>query len=188
MEDKAIIEAVTQSLKNRTTKITDSHLNRYDQLRNQLQHVDVGDDARFQSTFSGLFQLRWMPRQHRLIYFAMMQQQKMIVPGHSFRDLLEAYHAKTGRWEVSFISKLIAIIDPNRSIWDNLVSTRLGISLPVVRNLEICVVRYEALENRMKGLIENKNFTCVVDAFGKRFPDRDYTNMRILDATIWGLG
>jgi len=188
MDDDTIIDAIIQSLNNGTTKITDNHLNRYDQLRNELQRVDVGNDANFQSVFSGLFQLRWMPRQHRPIYFGMMQQQKEIAHTHSFCGLLQEYHQQTGRWEVSFITKLMAIIDPNRSVWDSLVSQRFGLGLPVVRDMETCVERYEDLSERMAGLIAHRQFPCVVDAFEERFPGRGYKQMRILDATIWGLG
>jgi hypothetical protein len=188
MNDEAIINAIVKSIRTGSTKITDSHLNRYDKLRGQLKQVVVSNDYSFQSMFSGLFQLRWMPRRHRSIYFGMMQQQKEIDRGHSFRDLLQAYYDQTGRWEVSFITKLIAIIDPSRSVWDSLVSRRLCLSLPVVRNLETCAARYEELSERMTGLLAHRQFQCVVDAFENRFPKRCYKQMRILDATIWGLG
>jgi hypothetical protein len=188
MNENAIIDAIIRSLRSGATKISDSHLNRYDLIRSQLQQVDVDSDAIFQATFSGLFQLRWMPRQHRPIYFGMMQQQKNIVCGHSFRDLLQAYQNQTGRWDVSFITKLIAIIDPNRIVWDSLVSRRLGLSLPVAKDLEICDKRYKELSERMIRFLEHQKFARVLNAFDERFPGRDYKPMRILDAAIWGLG
>ena len=184
--DRLLLKII-QSLNTGTTKIRDSHLNRYDFLRTQLPLVNVGQDTDFQRTYSGLFQLRYMAQQHRSAYFGMMEQEKNNA-AHSFSTLLAAYHQQIGRWEVSFISKLIAIIDPNRPVWDSLVSKQLDLSLPLQRDQASCAAAYAALEAKMRGLLQHALFPDVLTAFTTCFPNRPYQPMRILDVAIWGLG
>jgi hypothetical protein len=186
MEDQ-LLNLVIQSLAQGTTKITVGHLNRYDFLRAQLPLVNVAQDNQFQQTFSGLFKLRYMEQAHRPIYFGTMEQQKNNA-ALNFPALLDAYHQQTGRWEVSFISKLIAIIDPNRPVWDSIVSRRLALALPVARNQANCAAAYVALNESMQGLLQRALFPNVLAGFAARFPGRLYQPMRILDTTIWGLG
>lgn len=169
-----------------TTRITPGHLNRYDWLRTQLPLVNVAANAPFQKSFSGLFQLRFMPAAHRVVYFQMMEGQKGQV-GHAFPALLGAYCAAGGRLEMSFISKLIHIITPHRAVWDSLVRAHLMIPDPHPRTLPNCATAYLQLETEMAALLMHPLYPSVQIAFGARFPGRAYTSMRILDASIWGL-
>ena len=169
-----------------TTKITASHLNRYDWLRAQLPVRNVSIDLGFQKTFSGLFRLRYMPTRHRPTYFGMMEANKGGI-ALSFAHILAAYHNATTRWEVSFVSKLIHIIDPNQAVWDSLVSGHLGLAIPPGRNLANCTHAYGQLTAEMTSLLAHPLFPAVQAAFNARFPGRAYTPMRILDASIWGL-
>jgi hypothetical protein len=169
-----------------TTKITASHLNRYDFLRAQLPVLNVSVDLGFQTTFSGLFRLRYMPKLHRPIYFGMMEANKAGV-ALTFGPLLAGYHRETGRWEVSFVSKLMHIIDPHQAVWDSLVSGHLGLAIPPVRNLANCIHAYTQLTAEMTALLAHPRFPAVQAAFNARFPGRAYTPMRILDASIWGI-
>lgn len=189
MNDTEIINAIVASLAAGTTKIEVSHLDRYDYLRANLALVNVAEHQVFQSTYSGLFQLRFMQRpDHFAAYFKLMEAEKVQPVGHMFQAVLQTYYNHTQRWEVSFVSKLIAIIDPNRSVWDSLVSGRLGLKLPITKTAANCSGAYAGLEQRMKGILQNPDFPQVLLAFDQRFPGRGYTPMRILDATIWGLG
>jgi hypothetical protein len=169
-----------------STRITASHLNRYDWLRAQLPIVNVAVHAGFQRTFTGLFQLRFLPAVHRPIYFAMMQAQKGL-GSHAFLPLLQAYCAAAGRQEMSFISKLIHIINPHQAVWDSRVRARLMISNPVPRTLANCNHAYSQLANEMTALLAHSRFPALQQAFNARFRGRAYTPMRILDVSIWGL-
>jgi hypothetical protein len=171
---------------NGTTKITASHLNRYDWLRAQLHVLNVSTDLGFQKTFSGLFQLRYMSTLHRPTYFGMMQANKTGV-ALNFAHILASYHHATNRWEVSFVSKLIHIINPDQAVWDSLVSGHLGLAIPPQRNLANCTHAYGHLTSEMTALLAHPLFPAVQAAFNARFPGRAYAPMRILDASIWGL-
>lgn len=189
MTDTQIIDVIATSLATGATKIRTSHLDRYDFLRGSLLRINVTNDEGFQKTYSSLFQMRHMPRPTPFAqYFALMEAEKVKVNGHSFEDLLVNFREHSGRWEVSFISKLIAIIDPNRSVWDSLVSRRLGLKLPIKKTSRNCSAAYASLEYRMNGILKEPGFQQVSHEFAQRFPGRHYPPMRILDATIWGLG
>jgi hypothetical protein len=168
------------------TRITPGHLNRYDWLRANLPVVDVAVDPVFQSTFSGLFKMRYMRTAHRPSYFGMMEAQKGLA-GHAFPALLNAHFAASGRQEMSFISKLIHIIDPHRAIWDSELRAKLVIPDPAPRTVANCDAAYAHLENEMGAMLTHPLFQQVQMAFNARFPGRVYTPMRILDASIWGL-
>ncbi|HWQ93270.1 MAG TPA: hypothetical protein VN673_16465, partial [Clostridia bacterium] len=170
---EALLSALEQSLTEGTTRITESHLERYDFLREQLPFVNVATDSDFQRTYSGLYRLRFMEKKHRAIYFETMEAQKLSTT-LSFPDLLFDYHKRTGRWEVSFISKLIAIIEPNHPVWDSLVSTRLGLALPLQRDHESCSAAYALLETTMRGLLSHELFLKVLQAFALKFPNHNY--------------
>lgn len=187
-QQTALLNRVAASLvlPNGVTKITAGHLNRYDLLRTQLPVCNVGTDLGFQRTFSGLFQLRYMKQAHRPVFFRMMEANKAGA-ALGFAHILAAYQAATGRWEVSFVSKLIHIIDPNQAVWDSLVSGHLGLAIPPVRNLANCTHAYGQLTAEMAALLKHPHFPAVQAAFNARFPGRAYTPMRILDASIWGI-
>lgn len=189
MTDTEIINAIVTSLNAGTTKIQCSHLERYDYLRTNLSLVNVATHQEFQSTYAGLFQLRFMQRPDNFAaYFTLMETAKAQPTGHSFQGLLQQYYNQTNRWEVSFVSKLIAIIDPNRSVWDSLVSKRLRLTLPTIKTAQTCSAAYAQLEQRMSRILHDPHFPSVTAAFDNRFPRRNYHPMRVLDATIWGLG
>lgn len=168
------------------TRIKPGHLDRYDWLRENLPVVDVAVDPAFQSTFSGLFKMRYMATAHRPFYFGLMQAQKGLA-GHAFPVLLNAHFAASGRQEMSFISKLIHLIDPHRAIWDSELRAKLMIPDPVPRTAANCGAGYAQLENEMGAMLAHPLFLGVQRAFDARFPGRAYTPMRILDASIWGL-
>jgi hypothetical protein len=169
-----------------STRIKPGHLDRYDWLRANLPVVDVAVDPAFQSTFSGLFKMRYMRTTHRPFYFGMMQAQKGLA-GHAFPALLNAHFAASGRQEMSFISKLIHLIDPHRAIWDSELRAKLLIPDPVPRIVPNCAAAYAQLETEMVAMLAHPLFLAVQRAFDARFPGRVYTPMRILDASIWGL-
>lgn len=185
----ALLNQVIASLAqpNGATKILPNHLDRYDWLRASLPVLDIATDLEFQHTFSGLFRLRYMRTAHRPIYFGIMEANKRAT-GLTFRDLLTGYYADAGRWEVSFISKLLHIIEPNRPVWDSIVSRHLGLTLSRQRNLQNCSDAYTELESEMNDLLGDPLFTAVESAFSARFPNRAYTPVRILDVSVWGLG
>ena len=187
-QQTALLNRVVASLAlpNGVTKITAGHLNRYDWLRAQLPVLNVSIDPGFQRTFSGLFRLRYMPRLHRPIYFGMMEANKAAI-AVVFGPLLAAYHGATGRWEVSFVSKLIHLIDPHQAVWDSLVSGHLGLAIPPARNVANCTHAYGQLTAEMTALLAHPLFPAVQSAFSARFPGHANTPMRILDASIWGL-
>jgi len=168
------------------TRIRLGHLDRYDWLRANLSIVDVAVDPAFQSTFSGLFKMRYMRTADRPFYFGMMQAKKALT-GHAFPALLNAHFEASGRQEMSFISKLIHIIDPHRAIWDSELRAKLMIPDPVQRTVVNCSAAYAQLENEMGSMLTHPLFLDVQRAFNARFPGRAYTPMRILDASIWGL-
>lgn len=88
---------------------------------------------------------------------------------------------------MSFVSKLIHIIDPHRAIWDSEVRAKLTIPKPHPLTSANCGAAYIQLENEMAALLTHPHYPFVQIAFNARFPGRAYTPMRILDASIWGL-
>jgi len=186
-ETTSLLRSVISSLRTGTTKIRPNHLDRYDFLRAQLTTVNVATSVAFQKTYSGLYQLRYIPGAHRTPYFELMEANKNL-PDPSFHTLLNQHNIATGRWEISFISKLVAIIDPNQPVWDSIVRRRLQLTLPIRRTLLNCTAAYEELVNGMNAVLEHPLFQNLLAAFNRRFGDRNYHSMRILDVSIWGLG
>ena len=67
--------------------------------------------------------------------------------GVSFSDTLTYFFNKHNRLEISFCSKLIALIDPSKPIWDRIVTTEhFGIKAPYPSSknrLQKAICKYE---------------------------------------------
>ena len=186
MPDEDLLARAAHSLRAGTTRLTPRHVARYDWLRTNLMEVDVAQNLEFQRRFTGLFKLRFMPRADKAVYYSLMQRAKLAID-HDLAALLQEFHEETDRIELSFISKLIAIIDPNKAVWDSIVSGHLALHLTQPRTVDGAIAAFGLLCNRMLGMLENGGFVDLQEAYQTRFPHTDHAPMRILDASLWGM-
>lgn len=181
---EAIISKAITSLNDGSTLIRETHLKRYDYLKENLLTKSVSDDLEFQRKFVGLYKVRFLPNKKE--YFQIMEREKTKL-SHDFRGLLSEMYSVTGRFDVSFISKLISIINPSCPVWDSILVSRLKIK-PSGNDLNAKVSDFNLLSQRMQDILIHGRFSALMEAFEVRFGKRGYVPMRVLDVSIWGLG
>ena len=120
-------------------------------------------------------------------YYQYLQQNKET--GISFSKALTYLYQKHGRLEMSFVSKMVAIVNPDFPIWDSIVTKgHFGIIAP-----------YANEKNRLeKGIEKYEQYCCCYDTymrsalakekiaeFEKLFPGVDISNTKKLDFMLW---
>jgi hypothetical protein len=66
-------------------------------------------------------------RDWRTDYFSLFQEKKNIAP--SFEEIITELYKKTGNFEASFSSKMIATLNDGMPIWDQYILGNLGLKL-----------------------------------------------------------
>ena len=116
------------SILNPKTVIEDSletafGLRTYIGILNTIQQDHFVATAEFQKTFNGFYRVRQKSAAWYDKYYKLMEEQKSA--NRSFKDLLLYLEPVGGTIDVSFVSKLMAAVDPSLPIWDKYVLQNL---------------------------------------------------------------
>ena len=162
-------------------------IEKYQYLRQLLFTTDVSINQDFQRTFNGFFRMGRRTEAYYKDYYQYLQQNKNV--GISFSEALTYMYQKHGRLEMSFISKMVAIVNPSFPIWDSIVTKgHFGITAP-----------YANAENRLQKGIEKYEQYCrcydmymqsalakeKIAEFEKLFPKADLSDVKKLDFMLW---
>jgi hypothetical protein len=107
-----------------------------------------------------------------------------------FAIVFKSLWKKTGRMETSFASKLIAIIHPDRAVYDSVIAKHLKLKIPKYNDperLEKFIQLYECLNKQMKNLIKHRLFAALKIQFNQAFGKYKLTDIRRLDLMLWAL-
>lgn len=140
-------------------------------------------DPLFRRRFNGFYRVRRGIAWQNAFYGVMAG-----ATGQSFRDVLEAVRIATGRFEVSFASKLVASLDPTFPVVDAFVLKNVGLKLPtpgcVDRVCRACEV-YDALRSRCAEFLAGSEGRTLIDEFRRFYPEANVTEMKMLDLVLW---
>ena len=89
----------------------ESGLEKYSWIQAEVVEREVATDAEFQQRFKRFYRIHHRPPRWEQVFIGLLEQCKTAPP--SFEAVLKTLHAKTGRVEASFASKLTATIDPS---------------------------------------------------------------------------
>lgn len=113
----------------------------------------------------------------------------------SFEDLLWEMLQVNHSIEVSFVSKLMATVDPNLPIWDQYVIRNLGYEkvwkrstmAPKEQRIKIAVEIYEAIKQWYKNYIHTEKGVSCIQAFDRALPKYadKLTDVKKLDYLLW---
>ncbi len=160
-------------------------LNQYIALQNDLHEINVSTDRDYQKRFNSFYRVRrnaaWQNH-----YYKLLQKHKS--KGITFNDALRAMHKKTGMIEASFVSKLVATINPEYPVIDQFVLANAGLKLPYSgardRESKICGV-YEELRRRIEAFLKTNNGKYLVRKFEDSYPDAKITAIKMVDLVLW---
>lgn len=106
-------------------------IQKYQYLIRRLHEVDVSADREFQRVFNGFFRMGRRTEDFYNDFYRYMEENKHgeIV----FQDALSYFYENHHRLEMSFVSKMVALVDPSCPIWDSVVTLgHFGIKAPYV--------------------------------------------------------
>lgn len=169
------------------TKKIQTGLEKYQYLRQRLFAVNVSTDRDFQRAFNGFFRMSRRSEQFYTDFYNYLEQHKHA--GISFSNALTFLYKKHGRLEMSFTSKMVALVDPSYPIWDSVVTKgHFGIVAP-----------YSTEKNRLQKGIDKYAFYCQqystylkseaaqkkVSLFDTLFPGTEISDVKKLDFILW---
>ena len=91
-------------------------LEKYLWLINSLHQVNVAEDREYQRRYNGYYKIRQRSVTFYKDYYNYLETKKK--SGTTFEDTLSYLHNTCGSYESSFSSKLVAMIDPTKPVWD----------------------------------------------------------------------
>ncbi len=95
-------------------------MKKYKRIMDSLYWTDVSADKDFQRAFNDFFVMRSRKSPYYDRFYLFLEQKKH--KGATFEETLDYLKEAGGQLELSFSSKLIHVINPNRPIWDKIVA------------------------------------------------------------------
>ena len=159
-------------------------------LQKHLQKTSVATDFRYQSKYRDFYRFR---RIDDPLYFRILQREKLNLSVCFDDDVLRELSQE--RVQLSFASKLVATVNPDKPVYDSHVrevfsthGIRFGtyFGKEKEKKLEKAIENYHLLVDTTYALVENPGFANLRDSFDEHFHDfRDFTDIKKLDAYMW---
>lgn len=164
-------------------------MKRYKYIMDSLYWTDVSTDREFQRAFNDFFVMRSRKSQYYTMFYSFLEQRKN--KDVTFEETLDYLKGAEGRLEISFSSKLIHVINPNRPIWDNNVAVQhFGMKLPghgvdgSIRQREI-VRAYHEYCSRFYEYVDSSEGQTVIQLFNGKYPHTGFTDAKKVDFIMW---
>ena len=145
---------------------------------------DIKEDYEFQKKFNYFYKVR-RNEAWRVKFYGLFQELKS-VENVTFERIHDELHERTGNWEASFASKMLATINPNKPIWDSKVLESLDIKAPEQnKQLDTYVEVYNKIVMKEEELLARKDIRDTIDAFNEVYGEYQLSDIKILDFILW---
>ena len=162
-------------------------IEKYQYLRQRLFAVDVSADRDFQRAFNGFFRMGRRSEAYYADFYCYLEQHKS--SGVSFSEALEYFYEKHSRLEMSFVSKMVALVDPSCPIWDSVVTKgHFGITAPYPNakdRLQKGIEKYAQYCRCYDTYMQTAEAKTKIASFEKHFPGVEITDAKKLDFMLW---
>jgi hypothetical protein len=159
----------------------------YAALMSRFPQVDVATDAEFQRKYNAFYRVQRRPESWYRCYYELMQDLREATP--VFPDVLEEIHRRTGRYEPSFASKLVATIDPSKPIWDVHILANTSHKAPSYASkhkLENAKTAYASIEDWYSTFLQSTEGKLCISEFDRRAPNHQgFTSTKKVDFILW---
>ena len=166
-------------------KQTLNGLIKYQSLQNDLRRINIKKDNDFQKRFNNFYKVRrnsvWRDN-----FYTLLEEKKFI--GITFSETLSFLYKSTGKYEVSFASKLVATINDDLPIIDKFVLLNTGLKIPYnnTKNREVKINEiYEILNQYIKNFKESEEGIYLINKFKNYFPDFRISTTKMIDLVLW---
>ena len=147
----------------------------------------------FRKTFNGYYKLRQRSAKWYDKYYSLFESQ--FCADCSFEDLLREMHTVNGSLEVSFISKLIATVNPQMPIWDQYVVRNIGLEsewlcssrLPKEKRIQKAVEIYNKIVKWYSDFLNDETGKACIKLFDQLLPQyKDkLSDTKKIDCILW---
>lgn len=156
-----------------------------------LRKIDVSKSAEYKQKYQDFFVLstRFCTQDFIDKYFDLLERIKY-EKDLSFADVFAMVSAFSNRSEVSFASKLLHVIYPDRfPIWDSVVATNkqhFGMrKLYGISDVNIIVNTYNDYCKRFAEYMKSDEGQNIIRAFDARFPNEKVSDIKKIDYVLW---
>lgn len=160
-------------------------LKQYKWLQIEFKKRNVSENREFQKAFNAYYRVRrnskWQTE-----FYNLLEINKFKNP--YFEDILSDLYQKTGRMEASFVSKLIATINPDMPVIDKIVFNNLNLKLPQTNTenrSSIINEKYRILNKKFTEYLETENGKYLIKKFTEKYLESDITKVKMLDFVLW---
>ena len=192
-------------------------LDTYNNIMEQFPNTIVSEDPSFQKTYKNFYKMqRFCSNEFTDVYFSFLEKHKNSNSKPTFIDALK-YLYDTGKrrkdgklvYEFSFVSKLLATLDPNLPVWDQNVLSKFGKKNPAIyipkakrkdetieerkekaktRRIKKAEKIYNDLTEWYKYFIESYEGINWIKEFDDKYPNySNITSTKKIDLILWSL-
>ncbi len=172
---------------------------KYSCIQDMFKKVDVSQNEEFQRKFNGFYRVQKKPKAwYESFYFQMKKSRKGSI---NFLDALSEMYKNTRphHIEASFVSKMLATIDPKRPVIDKYVLLCFDLRLPSnykrkdvsvrqfqMDRIKLTVGVYNDLVARYKKLLKFKLGKKICNKFDKKYPEsKGISDLKKVDFVLW---
>jgi hypothetical protein len=164
-------------------------LQKYLKIMELFPKVDVSKDRYFQTKFNDFYRIRQRSRAFYQAYYAFLEGHRSNVP--AFTDALEFFYRFNGL-EASFVSKLLATLNPNLPVWDknilkNLEMKKPGLWLAKEKRITKAGEIYNSIIHWYDDFIPSEEGRRWISLFDEQYPNVNITPVKKIDLLLWQL-
>jgi len=163
-------------------------LDKYQYIMDHVMNTDVSKESVFQRTFNGFYIVR-RNEEWRRKYYSYFESIKHTQP--TFEEILTYLYKNTGNIELSFSSKMLATILPEKPIWDKYVVKNLNIKLvgnTKEEKLKNAISLYDEIEKWYLNYLESDDGKECIREFEQYLPNYKWVHdIKKLDTLLWSI-
>lgn len=174
-------------------------LDQYIWLQENIHKCNVSKDKEFQRKFNGYYKMIYPSQDWKKCFYNLMELRKKHATPPTFSLALFTLYSKsrlrekdknkkTKKLYASFVSKLVATLNPKSPIIDSVVLKSLGLKLPSskeIDRLKKTDVVYDSIVKIYKSFLVSDNGKYLVAQFKKVYPGKNISDIKMLDFVIW---
>lgn len=164
-----------------------SGIEKYLVLRKMLFETNVANDRAFQKAYNGFFRMGRRTEEYYQDYYSYLEQHK--TSGVNFAEALKFLYEKHGRLEMSFVSKMLAMVEPEYPIWDSVVTKgHFKIIAPYANaknRLQQGIERYDQYCRNYSSYMQTEEGKKKIEEFDRLFPQTGISDVKKLDFILW---
>ena len=152
----------------------------------RIKEVDVSKDVEFQKRFNGFYRMRQRKPEFYTEYYNFMESHKG--EDVSFDRVLKHFYNEFERVEASFISNMVATLNPHLPVWDEFILKNLGLKKPAYgtkNRISKTVDLYNSIIKWYEDFLPTDDAKRMIELFDERYKDTDITDTKKIDLILW---